>query len=92
MPQNIMVMLVTLILLGLGWSASLVAGSALITASLSNEHRVLAQGFSDSGISVKSAIGAGLSGPVLAWLGFRGRSSTHGKILSQELSRQIYKM
>lgn len=71
-PERDFIVLIALILLGLGWSASLVAGSAMLTSALPLRHRVMAQGLSDAGMAAMGALGAGLSGPVLAWLGYAG--------------------
>lgn len=61
-----------LILLGLGWSASVIAGSAMLTGAIAPAERVLAQGVSDTGMGAMGALGAALSGPVLAAAGFDG--------------------
>ncbi|HUQ61073.1 MFS transporter [Lentzea sp.] len=57
-----------LALLGFGWSAGLVAGSALLTESVRVEDRPAAQGFSDLVMNVGGAIGGAVSGIVVtAW-------------------------
>jgi len=61
---------VGLFLLGLGWSASLVAGSSLLGSSVPAGVRPAVQGLADTGMNVVSAVAAGLSGPVLAGWGF----------------------
>lgn len=55
-----------LILLGLGWSASTVAGAALLTEASAPELRTRRQGRSDSLMSLCAAVGAVLAGVVLA--------------------------
>lgn len=55
-----------LILLGLGWSASTVAGAALLTEASAPELRTRRQGRSDSLMSLCAAAGAVLAGVVLA--------------------------
>jgi len=55
-----------LILLGLGWSASTVAGAALLTEASAPELRTRRQGRSDSLMSLSAAAGAVLAGVVLA--------------------------
>jgi MFS family permease len=63
---------VGLILLGLGWSATTVAGSALLTEASSEQQRTRRQGFSDLVMSLVGAAGAILAGFVLAWIGYGG--------------------
>jgi MFS family permease len=63
---------VALILLGLGWSAATVAGSALLTESSSEARRTTRQGRNDLSMSLVGAIGAITSGIVLGWIGFTG--------------------
>lgn len=54
-----------LILLGLGWSATMVAGSAMLSASISAELRPSAQGLSDVIMGVAGASAGALSGVVV---------------------------
>lgn len=61
-----------LILLGLGWSAVTVAGSAMIAASVPEEMKVGVQGLTDSSMSLAGALGGVLAGVVLAQFGFAG--------------------
>lgn len=63
-----------LILLGLGWSASTVAGSALIAQSADPAFRTRTQGRADLLMSAAGAAGGALAGPVLAWIGYSGLS------------------
>lgn len=63
-----------LIFLGLGWSASTVAGSALLTESASPPRRTVLQGRSDLVMSGSGALGGALAGPVLAGIGYSGLS------------------
>ncbi|MFD9702211.1 MFS transporter [Lentzea sp. NPDC059081] len=57
-----------LALLGFGWSAGLVSGSALLTESVRVEDRPAAQGLSDLVMNVGGAIGGAVSGIVVtAW-------------------------
>ena len=69
---------VALILLGLGWSASTVAGSALLTEASSEKMRTRRQGFSDFVMSIVAASGAILSGVVLGWIGYGGLALSVG--------------
>ncbi|OYX54340.1 MAG: MFS transporter [Micrococcales bacterium 32-70-13] len=63
-----------LIVLGLGWSASTVAGSALLTESAAPDRRTIVQGRSDLVMSGSGAVGGALAGVVLALLGYSGLS------------------
>ena len=69
---------VALVLLGLGWSASTVAGSALLTEASSENMRTRRQGFSDFLMSIVAAGGAILAGVVLGWIGYGGLALTVG--------------
>ncbi|MFZ3571228.1 MFS transporter [Streptomyces sp. BH097] len=55
-----------LFLLGLGWSAGLVAGSALLTDSVPRAARAAAQGLSDLTTSLSAGIGGATAGIVVA--------------------------
>ncbi|MFJ9177766.1 MFS transporter [Streptomyces sp. NPDC102360] len=55
-----------LFLLGLGWSAGLVAGSALLTDSVPQAARAAAQGLSDLTTSLSAGIGGAAAGIVVA--------------------------
>jgi MFS family permease len=61
-----------LILLGLGWSASVVSGSALISESVGVQERSSLQGFSDLSMNAAGALGGALAGPVLSAVGYSG--------------------
>jgi len=63
-----------LVLLGLGWSASTVAASALVSDLASGATRVRVQGRADLVMNIAGAGGAALAGPVLALLGYAGLS------------------
>lgn len=63
---------VGLILLGLGWSATTVAGSALLTEASSEGQRTRRQGLSDFTMSIVAATGAILAGVILGWIGYGG--------------------
>jgi len=66
--------IVGLILLGTGWSAATVAGSALLTESTPVERRTRVQGVSDVVMSAAGATGGALSGVVLYLVGYSGLS------------------
>jgi MFS family permease len=55
-----------LFLLGLGWSGTLVGGSALLTTSVPDDTRPAAQGVGDTLMNVAAAVGGALAGVVVA--------------------------
>ncbi|MEE2044085.1 MFS transporter, partial [Nocardiopsis tropica] len=61
-----------LVLLGLGWSFGLVAGTALLAETLSADVRPRVQGVSDLTMNLGGAAAGALSGVVLAQAGFGG--------------------
>jgi len=65
-------MTVCLIFLGLGWSASVVAGSALVAEAVDVHDRSSLQGFSDLSMNAAGALGGALAGPILAVAGYSG--------------------
>jgi MFS family permease len=66
--------MIGLILLGLGWSASTVAGSALLNDAAPADRRVSIQGRSDLAMNLAGAVGGAVAGPMLAWLTYAGLS------------------
>ncbi len=62
--------LVGLLLLGTGWSAALIASSALLTDSLPLDARAPAQGLSDLAMNVAGGSAGALSGVLMMLLGF----------------------
>ena len=65
---------VGLVLLGLGWSASTVAASALVSDLVDGAARLTVQGRTDLAMNIAGAAGAALAGPVLAVVGYAGLS------------------
>ena len=61
-----------LILLGVGWSAATVAGSATIVGAVPADVRVAAQGVADTLMSLAGVLGGVLSGVVLSAIGYEG--------------------
>lgn len=61
-----------LFLLGLGWSAATVAGSALLSETVDVADRPHVQGFSDSLMSLSGAFGGAVSGTILTLYTFGG--------------------
>lgn len=68
-------------LLGLGWSACLVAGSTLLSRSVPAEIRTSAQGLSDLTMGVLASIAGIAAGPILAHLGFHWLAILCGLLL-----------
>lgn len=69
-PESMTAVVVAMILLGLGWSAATVAGSALLTESVIAEDRTTVQGLSDTLMSLTGAASGALAGVVLSVIGF----------------------
>lgn len=61
---------VGLTLLGIGWSASVIAGAAMLTRMLAVADRPVVQGFSDLSMNLAGALGGLLAGIVVALSGF----------------------
>lgn len=61
-----------LFLLGLGWSATTVAGSALLTSTLPPQQKTTVQGLSDSSMQFSGAFGGAIAGTILAAIAFEG--------------------
>ena len=59
-----------LTLLGIGWSASVIAGAAMLSSSLAVKDRLLVQGFSDLAMNLAGATAGLLAGGVVALSGF----------------------
>ena len=72
---------VALVLLGLGWSACLVAGSASLSQSVPVEIRTSAQGLSDLVMGVLASIAGTAAGPILGALGFHWLAVLCGALL-----------
>ena len=70
------VVMIGLTALGLGWSASTVAGSALLNDAAPADRRVRLQGRSDLTMNLAGAVGGAVSGPLLAWLTYAGLAWT----------------
>jgi MFS family permease len=64
--------LVALVLLGLGWSAATVAGSALLTEATPLPRRPRRQGRSDTLMTACAAVGSVLAGVILGLVGYGG--------------------
>ncbi|MBC7296248.1 MAG: MFS transporter [Dietzia sp.] len=71
-PQSTVLVTTALILLGLGWSMGLVAGTTVLTTSVPTSVRATVQGQADVAVALSGAAGGLLSGLVFAWIEFRG--------------------
>lgn len=69
-PDALSGSVISLVLLGLGWSLAMVAGSALLTAWAPAHLRTRLQGRSDALTTLAGASGAGLAGVVMGWQGY----------------------
>lgn len=70
--DDVLLLPLALGLLGLGWSASLIGGSTLLTTSVDERIRVPLQGATDAAMNLSAAVAAALSGVVLGIGGFAG--------------------
>ncbi len=61
-----------LILLGVGWSLGLVAGTTVLTTAVPSSVRATVQGQADVAVALAGAAGGLASGLVFAWIDFRG--------------------
>ncbi len=70
--QSAVAVTVSLVLLGLGWSGSVVAASALVSEVVAPAQRPAIQGFSDLGMNAAGALAGAMAGLVLAVAGYAG--------------------
>lgn len=80
-PDDTLMLGAALGVLGLGWSAGLIGGSALLTRSASPETRVPLQGASDAIMNIAAAAAAAFSGVILAWGGYLALNSLAALVL-----------
>jgi MFS family permease len=59
-----------LVMLGLGWSGTMVAGSTLLSESVGTANKPSVQGLSDLVMGLAGAVSGGLSGLVVAWASY----------------------
>ena len=71
-PDSTTLVAVALILLGVGWSLGLVAGTTVLTTSVPTDVRATVQGQADVAVALAGAAGGLVSGLVFAWIDFRG--------------------
>ncbi|GAB3120377.1 MFS transporter [Glaciibacter psychrotolerans] len=69
-PDDMIGLSLALGLLGLGWSAGMIGGSALLTRTVEQRIRVPLQGATDAAMNLAAAMAAAASGLLLAWGGF----------------------
>jgi len=69
-PGEMTAVVVSMVLLGVGWSASTVAASALLTESVTPEDRATVQGLSDTLMSLTGAAAGAAAGLTLAAIGY----------------------
>ncbi len=69
-----------LTMLGLGWSASVIAGAAMLTRSVEISARPAVQGLSDLALNMAGAFGGLLAGLVVAWQGYGTLTAAAGAL------------
>jgi MFS family permease len=69
-PHNSIQLSFGLFLLGLGWSCTLIAGSALLSESVETELRPSSQGASDLLMNLMGASGGAMAGVIIGTLGY----------------------
>lgn len=79
--DDMLLVMLALALLGLGWSAGIIGGSALLTRSSADEHRLQLQGVSDTIMNFAAAAASASSGLLLELGGFALLNSTAGLLL-----------
>ncbi|MFC0580938.1 MFS transporter [Micrococcoides hystricis] len=78
--ENTVLLVIGLFLLGLGWSASMVAASALMGEAVAAQVRPTAQGSLDSMMNFAGVAAAGLSGGLMTLTGFLGLNLISGAL------------
>jgi MFS family permease len=69
-PNDVTKLAIGLFLLGLGWSFTLIAGSALLSESVSDEMRASSQGASDLVMNLSAAAGGAVAGVIIGTLSY----------------------
>ena len=75
-PESSALVTVALVLLGVGWSLGLVAGTTVLTTAVPSSVRADVQGQADVAVALAGAAGGLLSGLVFAWIDFQGLGFT----------------
>jgi MFS family permease len=86
------VVTVGLVLIGLGWSASTVAGSTLVAESADLHHRTKIQGRADLLQSATGALGGAAAGLVLSLLGYSGLALVAMSLVAAVLATLVYRV
>jgi MFS family permease len=68
--HDVVLLSLGLVMLGLGWSATMVAGSTLLSESVGTANKPSVQGLSDLVMGLAGAVSGGLSGLVVAWASY----------------------
>ena len=76
---------VSLILLGLGWSACVVSASALLAGAVDVSERAPVQGSSDLVMNLAGALGGAVAGPALVLLGYSGLGGATAVLVASAL-------
>ncbi|SDS48979.1 Predicted arabinose efflux permease, MFS family [Friedmanniella luteola] len=79
---SMLVISLALGLLGLGWSAGMIGGSALLAGSVAPEAKVSVQGAADAVMNVAAAASSAVSGLVLGWAGYPGLAAVAAVVLA----------
>ncbi|MFY9326361.1 MAG: MFS transporter [Candidatus Nanopelagicales bacterium] len=69
-PDQVVGLGIGLFLLGLGWSATLIAGSTLLSESVTLEQKAASQGASDLIMNLAGAVGGAVAGVIIATLSY----------------------
>lgn len=69
-PNDVLMLGIGLFLLGLGWSCTLIAGSALLTESVDPAQKTSSQGASDLVMNLSGAGGGALAGVIIGMLSY----------------------
>lgn len=78
MPESMPSIVISLILLGTGWSAATVAGATMLTGVLDPAERPKVQGVSDTVMSFGGAMAGIAAGPLLTLVGFENLNVVAG--------------
>jgi MFS family permease len=69
-PTSVPALGLGLFLLGLGWSATLIAGSALLALQVPTDFKASSQGVSDLAMNTAGAIGGAVAGVIIAYASY----------------------
>jgi MFS family permease len=83
---------VSLILLGLGWSACVVSASALLAGAVDVGERAPVQGSSDLVMNLAGALGGAAAGPALVLLGYSGLGGAAAVLVAAVLAWTVARL